>query len=194
MSPLATKASVISSWKKKSTSKYPSLVLFQRPLSRSRQSAVQCSAVQKIIPCGGGWGSLLHYLPFSSRLAINREIDIPTSIHPVISYHTHFFYFYSSTVVFSNNVMFVAQVSKAMVLRHTKSNVVMRICTNQTTTTLSSIQGAVNRHFMSSMTVASPQEENHFALILGKPGGGKGTISGKILKVPHYYLYYANNC
>eukprot|EP00539_Tryblionella_compressa_P018407 CAMPEP_0178867012 /NCGR_PEP_ID=MMETSP0747-20121128/5246_1 /TAXON_ID=913974 /ORGANISM="Nitzschia punctata, Strain CCMP561" /LENGTH=225 /DNA_ID=CAMNT_0020533897 /DNA_START=214 /DNA_END=891 /DNA_ORIENTATION=- len=33
------------------------------------------------------------------------------------------------------------------------------------------------------MTVASPQEENHFALmILGKPGGGKGTISGKILK------------
>jgi hypothetical protein len=33
------------------------------------------------------------------------------------------------------------------------------------------------------MTVASPEEENHFALILGKPGGGKGTISGKILKV-----------
>lgn len=32
------------------------------------------------------------------------------------------------------------------------------------------------------MTVAAPEEESHFALILGKPGGGKGTISGKILK------------
>lgn len=42
---------------------------------------------------------------------------------------------------------------------------------------------ATARHFMSSMTVASPEEENHFALILGKPGGGKGTISGKILQV-----------
>jgi hypothetical protein len=83
--------------------------------------------------------------------------------------------------------MFVAQISKAMVLRYQKKNVV-RICSNSnpttSTTTLSSIQVAVvNRHFMSSMTVASPQEENHFALILGKPGGGKGTISGKILKV-----------
>jgi ribosomal protein S27E len=36
---------------------------------------------------------------------------------------------------------------------------------------------------MSSMTVASTEEDTHFALILGKPGGGKGTISGKILKV-----------
>jgi ribosomal protein S27E len=36
---------------------------------------------------------------------------------------------------------------------------------------------------MSSMTVTSPEEDTHFALILGKPGGGKGTISGKILKV-----------
>jgi nucleoside-triphosphate--adenylate kinase len=36
---------------------------------------------------------------------------------------------------------------------------------------------------MSSMTVQAPDEESHFALILGKPGGGKGTISGKILKV-----------
>jgi nucleoside-triphosphate--adenylate kinase len=35
---------------------------------------------------------------------------------------------------------------------------------------------------MSSMTVTSPEEDTHFALILGKPGGGKGTISGKILK------------
>lgn len=35
---------------------------------------------------------------------------------------------------------------------------------------------------MSSMTVSVPDEEGHFALILGKPGGGKGTISGKILK------------
>jgi hypothetical protein len=39
------------------------------------------------------------------------------------------------------------------------------------------------RNFMSSMTAAAPDEEGHFALILGKPGGGKGTISGKILKV-----------
>jgi len=35
---------------------------------------------------------------------------------------------------------------------------------------------------MSSMTVAAPEEDCHFALILGKPGGGKGTISGKVLK------------
>jgi hypothetical protein len=33
------------------------------------------------------------------------------------------------------------------------------------------------------MMEASAEEESHFALILGKPGGGKGTISGKILKV-----------
>jgi hypothetical protein len=33
------------------------------------------------------------------------------------------------------------------------------------------------------MTAAAPDEDCHFALILGKPGGGKGTISGKILKV-----------
>ena len=36
---------------------------------------------------------------------------------------------------------------------------------------------------MSTMTVAAPEEESHFLLILGKPGGGKGTISKKILKV-----------
>ena len=40
-----------------------------------------------------------------------------------------------------------------------------------------------HRGFMSTMTVASPEEESHFLLILGKPGGGKGTISKKILKV-----------
>ena len=33
------------------------------------------------------------------------------------------------------------------------------------------------------MMEAEAEEETHFALILGKPGGGKGTISGKILKV-----------
>jgi hypothetical protein len=45
-------------------------------------------------------------------------------------------------------------------------------------------EAAMSRQFMSSMSVAHPEEqENHFALILGKPGGGKGTISGKILKV-----------
>lgn len=32
------------------------------------------------------------------------------------------------------------------------------------------------------MMEAEAEEESHFALILGKPGGGKGTISGKILK------------
>lgn len=33
-----------------------------------------------------------------------------------------------------------------------------------------------------SMMEAEAEEESRFALILGKPGGGKGTISGKILK------------
>jgi len=32
------------------------------------------------------------------------------------------------------------------------------------------------------MMEAEAEEESHFALILGKPGGGKGTISGKILQ------------
>ena len=40
-----------------------------------------------------------------------------------------------------------------------------------------------HRGFMSTMSVAAPDEDCHFILILGKPGGGKGTISGKILKV-----------
>jgi len=34
----------------------------------------------------------------------------------------------------------------------------------------------------SSMPATSTDEDCHFALILGKPGGGKGTISGKLLK------------
>jgi len=34
----------------------------------------------------------------------------------------------------------------------------------------------------SPMMEASAEEESNFALILGKPGGGKGTISGKILE------------
>ena len=38
------------------------------------------------------------------------------------------------------------------------------------------------------MMEASAEEESHFALILGKPGGGKGTISGKILQVRFYLL------
>eukprot|EP00532_Pseudo-nitzschia_australis_P001181 CAMPEP_0168192702 /NCGR_PEP_ID=MMETSP0139_2-20121125/18193_1 /TAXON_ID=44445 /ORGANISM="Pseudo-nitzschia australis, Strain 10249 10 AB" /LENGTH=247 /DNA_ID=CAMNT_0008115967 /DNA_START=158 /DNA_END=901 /DNA_ORIENTATION=+ len=35
---------------------------------------------------------------------------------------------------------------------------------------------------MSSAQLMEAEEDSHFALILGKPGGGKGTISGKILK------------
>lgn len=58
-----------------------------------------------------------------------------------------------------------------------------------------SLKGRICRHLplasvsaptrsMSSSTVieASTEEESRFALILGKPGGGKGTISKKILK------------
>lgn len=36
---------------------------------------------------------------------------------------------------------------------------------------------------MSTQPLASPEYEAQLMLILGKPGGGKGTISGKILKV-----------
>ena len=36
---------------------------------------------------------------------------------------------------------------------------------------------------MSTMSQLAPDEESRFLLILGKPGGGKGTISGKILDV-----------
>jgi len=35
---------------------------------------------------------------------------------------------------------------------------------------------------MSTAAVQAPSEDSQFMLILGKPGGGKGTISGKILK------------
>jgi nucleoside-triphosphate--adenylate kinase len=49
-------------------------------------------------------------------------------------------------------------------------------------TSLRRCSTSAQRNFMSSMTAAAPDEECHFALILGKPGGGKGTISGKILK------------
>ncbi|KAL7568711.1 hypothetical protein ACA910_021705 [Epithemia clementina (nom. ined.)] len=38
------------------------------------------------------------------------------------------------------------------------------------------------RSFMSTQALSSPEEEAQMILILGKPGGGKGTISGKILK------------
>jgi len=39
-----------------------------------------------------------------------------------------------------------------------------------------------NRSMSSSpMVEAEAEDDSHFALILGKPGGGKGTISGKIL-------------
>jgi hypothetical protein len=85
----------------------------------------------------------------------------------------------------------VQQVSKSTVLRHNNATTLLRrICSKNTTTTTTSTPtstkvAVVHRHFMSSMTLASPQEENHFALILGKPGGGKGTISEKILKVKY---------
>lgn len=36
---------------------------------------------------------------------------------------------------------------------------------------------------MSTQALAEPEQESNILLILGKPGGGKGTISGKILKV-----------
>lgn len=39
------------------------------------------------------------------------------------------------------------------------------------------------RSFMSTQALAYPDEDLNMMLILGKPGGGKGTISGKILKV-----------
>lgn len=41
--------------------------------------------------------------------------------------------------------------------------------------------GIMERNFMSTMPLSQPAEEGHFMLILGKPGGGKGTISKKIL-------------
>jgi hypothetical protein len=45
---------------------------------------------------------------------------------------------------------------------------------------------------MSTQPLESPEEESQMMLILGKPGGGKGTISGKILKVRHFgMLLYA---
>lgn len=42
---------------------------------------------------------------------------------------------------------------------------------------------ATQRSFMSTQPVNAPEEESSMMLMLGKPGGGKGTISNKILKV-----------
>ena len=42
---------------------------------------------------------------------------------------------------------------------------------------------AVKRSYMSTQTLLAPEEDPRMMLILGKPGGGKGTISNKILKV-----------
>jgi hypothetical protein len=39
------------------------------------------------------------------------------------------------------------------------------------------------RNYKSTQAVERPEEESHFLLILGPPGGGKGTISKKMLKV-----------
>jgi ABC-type Mn2+/Zn2+ transport system ATPase subunit len=51
-------------------------------------------------------------------------------------------------------------------------------------TTLARRSVSGQRHnFLSSLTLSAPEDESRFALILGKPGGGKGTISKKILKV-----------
>jgi hypothetical protein len=42
----------------------------------------------------------------------------------------------------------------------------------------------VVRTYMSTLTQTAPRDDEClFMLILGKPGGGKGTISGKILRV-----------
>lgn len=46
---------------------------------------------------------------------------------------------------------------------------------------LASVGATIERNFMSTMPLSQPAEEGHFMLILGKPGGGKGTISKKIL-------------
>ncbi|KAG7353675.1 adenylate kinase-domain containing protein [Nitzschia inconspicua] len=87
--------------------------------------------------------------------------------------------------------MLAVQVSKSTLLRYSNASatciapVRSALSTRQCvcrSTMLPSTSAAVSRHFMSSMTVERPAEEKHFALILGKPGGGKGTISGKILK------------
>ena len=67
---------------------------------------------------------------------------------------------------------------------HSGKKNMMRLCSVARRTVMS----GQKKGFMSSMSVAAPEEESHFALILGKPGGGKGTISGKILKVSSGYL------
>lgn len=47
---------------------------------------------------------------------------------------------------------------------------------------------ACQRSFMSTQPVMAPEDESTLMLILGKPGGGKGTISGKILEVSYFFV------
>lgn len=43
------------------------------------------------------------------------------------------------------------------------------------------VRNSICRTYFSTLQQSAPQDESHFVLILGKPGGGKGTISNKIL-------------
>lgn len=65
-------------------------------------------------------------------------------------------------------------------------------CSDNNISTTCTSNSHNTRHFMSSLAAAVEDEEDHapreqeqdlkMVLILGKPGGGKGTISGKILR------------
>lgn len=56
-----------------------------------------------------------------------------------------------------------------------------------TTVTRTALGSSRHRDFMSTLTLAAPDDlECRFLLILGKPGGGKGTISEKILDVRNW--------
>jgi len=63
------------------------------------------------------------------------------------------------------------------------STAMMMMMSRRTTVQRSSFSTAVKRSYMSTQPVAAPEEEPRMMLILGKPGGGKGTISKKILQV-----------
>lgn len=44
------------------------------------------------------------------------------------------------------------------------------------------VRNSYCRTYFSTLQQSAPHEDSHFILILGKPGGGKGTISNKILE------------
>ena len=86
-----------------------------------------------------------------------------------------------------SNAIFISSRSSSLAVQHLQCK--RRKCLQQSLIAYySNSRRCFNdqKHCMSTQTMSEPLNDaarnHHTMLILGKPGGGKGTISGKILK------------